>query len=39
MTRHTYDMGIVGNCAYLAHIDTLARVRWLCLTSARTSFA
>ena len=30
MSRHTYDMGIVGNCAYLAHIDTLGRVRWLC---------
>ncbi len=31
MTRHRYDMGIIGNCAYLAHIDTLARVRWLCM--------
>jgi GH15 family glucan-1,4-alpha-glucosidase len=31
MTRHTYDMGIVGNCAFLAHVDTVARVRWLCL--------
>ncbi len=31
MTRHTYDMGIVGNCAYLAHVDTTARVRWLCM--------
>ncbi len=30
-TRHMYDMGIVGNCAYLAHIDTRARVRWMCL--------
>src|SRR5690606_18318918 len=29
--RHTYDMGIIGNCAYLAHVDTIARVRWLCL--------
>nr|MBA3539216.1 glycoside hydrolase family 15 protein [Deltaproteobacteria bacterium] len=31
MTRHTYDMGIVGNCAYLAHVDMTARIRWLCL--------
>jgi GH15 family glucan-1,4-alpha-glucosidase len=31
MARHEYDMGIIGNCAYLAHIDTSARVRWLCL--------
>src|SRR3954469_25949681 len=31
MARHTYDMGIVGNCAYVAHIDTCARVVWMCL--------
>ena len=31
MTRHTYDMGIVGNCAYLAHVDSTARVSWMCL--------
>lgn len=30
MTRHTYDMGIVGNCAFLAHVDTTARVCWMC---------
>ncbi|HVH41035.1 MAG TPA: glycoside hydrolase family 15 protein [Labilithrix sp.] len=29
--RHAYDMGIVGNCAYLAHIDMSARVVWMCL--------
>jgi GH15 family glucan-1,4-alpha-glucosidase len=29
--RHTYDMGIVGNCAYVAHIDARARVAWMCL--------
>ena len=29
--RHRYDMGIVGNCAYVAHIDTSARVVWMCL--------
>jgi len=31
MTRHTYDMGIVGNCTFIAHVDTVSRVRWLCL--------
>jgi GH15 family glucan-1,4-alpha-glucosidase len=31
MTRHTYEMGIVGNCSFLAHVDTIARVRWLCM--------
>ncbi|MGZ3449808.1 MAG: glycoside hydrolase family 15 protein [Polyangiales bacterium] len=30
-TRHTYDMGVVGNCAYVAHIDSSARVVWMCL--------
>lgn len=28
--RHVYDMGIVGNCAFMAHIDARAEVRWLC---------
>jgi GH15 family glucan-1,4-alpha-glucosidase len=31
MKRHAYEMGIVGNCAYLALVDTTARVRWMCL--------
>lgn len=30
MTRHTYDAGIVGNGAYLAHIALDASVVWLC---------
>ena len=29
--RHTYEMGIVGNCAFMAHIDRHARVVWLCM--------
>jgi GH15 family glucan-1,4-alpha-glucosidase len=29
--RHTYDMGVIGNCAYVAHVDVHARVVWLCL--------
>lgn len=31
MPRHTYDMGIVGNCSYVAHVDSSARVVWMCL--------
>jgi GH15 family glucan-1,4-alpha-glucosidase len=30
MTRHTYDAGIIGNGAYLAHIALDASVIWLC---------
>lgn len=28
--RHQYNLGIVGNCAYMAHIDNTANVSWLC---------
>ncbi|KAA9333028.1 glycoside hydrolase family 15 protein [Hymenobacter busanensis] len=29
-TRHTYDMGLVGNCAYLALIHQDTSLQWLC---------
>jgi GH15 family glucan-1,4-alpha-glucosidase len=31
VNRHTYSMGIIGNCSYIGYIDTSADVRWLCL--------
>ena len=30
MQRHTYDTGIIGNCAFLAHIHKNTNVEWLC---------
>ncbi|HEY2580389.1 MAG TPA: trehalase-like domain-containing protein, partial [Mucilaginibacter sp.] len=30
MERHTYNTGIIGNCAYLAHINKNTNVDWLC---------
>ncbi len=30
MARHDYRMGLVGNCAFAAHVDDEARVVWLC---------
>ncbi|MDR3697575.1 glycoside hydrolase family 15 protein [Mucilaginibacter sp.] len=30
MERHTYQTGIIGNCAYLAHINKNTNVDWLC---------
>jgi GH15 family glucan-1,4-alpha-glucosidase len=30
MARHTYNTGIIGNCAFLAHIDTNTNIEWLC---------
>ncbi|MGN6397162.1 MAG: glycoside hydrolase family 15 protein [Mucilaginibacter sp.] len=30
MDRHTYDTGIIGNCAYLAHVNKNTNIDWLC---------
>jgi GH15 family glucan-1,4-alpha-glucosidase len=30
MKKHTYKTGIIGNCAYLAHINMNTNVDWLC---------
>jgi len=36
--RHKYTMGIVGNCSFIAYIDTSANVKWLCLPRFDSSF-
>lgn len=28
--RHQYNMGIIGNCSFMAHIDDTANVLWMC---------
>ena len=38
MSVHRYDMGIVGNCSYLAYVDIAAKVKWLCLPRFDSSF-
>lgn len=38
MAVHKYNMGVVGNCAYIAYIDTTADVKWLCLPRFDSSF-
>ena len=30
MARHTYTTGIIGNCAFLAHVNTNTNIEWLC---------
>jgi GH15 family glucan-1,4-alpha-glucosidase len=30
MARHVYNTGIIGNCAYLAHVNKNTNVEWLC---------
>jgi GH15 family glucan-1,4-alpha-glucosidase len=30
MERHTYSTGIIGNCAYIAHVNKNTNIEWLC---------
>jgi GH15 family glucan-1,4-alpha-glucosidase len=30
MEKHTYNTGIIGNCAYLAHVNKNTNIDWLC---------
>lgn len=36
--RHTYDMGLIGNCNYIGVIGADADVRWLCWPRFDSSF-
>lgn len=38
MQVHKYNMGIIGNCSYLAYIDLKADVKWMCLPRFDSSF-
>ena len=38
MSPHKYNYGIIGNCAYLALVDTHANVGWLCWPRFDSSF-
>jgi GH15 family glucan-1,4-alpha-glucosidase len=38
MPVHKYNMGIVGNCSYLAYIDLHGNVKWMCLPRFDSSF-
>lgn len=33
-----YNFGIIGNCSYIAYIDTSANVNWLCMPRFDSSF-
>lgn len=30
MNKHTYSSGIIGNCAYIAHVNIDSNISWLC---------
>ncbi len=38
MDQHKYDYGIIGNCAYLALVDTKANIGWMCWPRFDSSF-
>ncbi|VXD12555.1 glycoside hydrolase family 15 protein [Marinoscillum sp. 108] len=38
MQRHTYDYGVIGNCAYTAHIHTDTSIAWMCWPRFDSSF-
>jgi GH15 family glucan-1,4-alpha-glucosidase len=38
MTKHKYDYGIIGNCAFSALVDRHASVGWLCWPRFDSSF-
>jgi GH15 family glucan-1,4-alpha-glucosidase len=36
--RHTYDFGVIGNCAFTAHIHKDTNVSWMCWPKFDSSF-
>jgi len=38
MSIHKYNLGIIGNCSYLAYIDTHADIKWMCMPRFDSSF-
>lgn len=38
MSIHKYNMGIVGNCSYIAYIDHAAKVQWMCMPRFDSDF-
>ena len=38
MAAHQYEMGLIGNCSYIAYIDKKANIRWMCMPRFDSSF-
>jgi GH15 family glucan-1,4-alpha-glucosidase len=38
MARHTYDFGVIGNCAFTAHVHKDTSVSWMCWPRFDSSF-
>lgn len=38
MSKHTYQTGVIGNCAFLAHVHKDTNIEWLCWPRFDSSF-
>jgi GH15 family glucan-1,4-alpha-glucosidase len=38
MTKHTYESGLIGNCAYIAHVEKNTNISWLCFPRFDSDF-
>ncbi|HYF02259.1 MAG TPA: glycoside hydrolase family 15 protein [Patescibacteria group bacterium] len=38
MALHKYNFGIIGNCTYMAYIDTTSDIKWMCMPRFDSSF-
>jgi len=38
MAKHTYQTGIIGNCAFIAHINRNTNIDWLCWPTFDSTF-
>lgn len=38
MNKHTYESGLIGNCAFLAHVHKNTNINWLCWPRFDSSF-
>ena len=38
MKKHTYNTGVIGNCAFIAHVETNTNINWMCWPRFDDSF-
>lgn len=38
MQKHTYNSGVIGNCAYIAHVQNDTNINWMCWPRFDDSF-
>jgi len=38
MKKHTYNSGVIGNCAYIAHVEDNTNINWMCWPRFDDSF-